>query len=171
MSTSFEFDPAERFTAGAVGDPGRRIFYIQASGGGSLVTLLVEKEQIAALAQTVARLLAMLPDTEDEGYVPADEELALQQPLLPEWRAGAMALDYQEETDRLVVVVQEALPQESTDEPATLRVALSRGQAGRLAELASSVIAAGRPQCRVCGLPMDPEGHTCPALNGHREST
>lgn len=170
MSASFEFDPVERFTAGAVGEPGRRTFYIQAAGGGQLVTLLAEKEQIGALAQTIARLLSILPEVEDEGYVPGDAELELVEPLVPEWRAGSMALDYQEELGRLVVVVQEALPEDSEEEPATLRIGMSRAQAERLAEHASAAVASGRPQCRVCGLPMEPEGHICPATNGHRES-
>jgi uncharacterized repeat protein (TIGR03847 family) len=170
MSSSFEFDPAERFTAGAVGEPGQRTFFFQASGGGSLVTLLAEKEQVSALAQTIARLLELLPDSDDEGHIPSDEEMDLQEPLLVEWRAGSMALDYDEGNDRLVVVVQEALPEDSEDEPATLRVSLSRGQAMRLAEIANATVHAGRPQCRVCGLPMEPEGHVCPAMNGHRES-
>jgi uncharacterized repeat protein (TIGR03847 family) len=171
MSSSFEFDPAERFTAGAVGEPGRRIFYLQAGGQGTLVTLLAEKEQVSALSQTIARLLELLPETEDEGYAPGDEELELVEPLLPEWRAGSMSLDYEESGDRVILVVQEALPEESEEEPATLRVALSRAQAERLAIHANSVVSAGRPQCRVCGLPMDPAGHNCPALNGHRELT
>jgi hypothetical protein len=30
------------------------------------------------------------------------------------------------------------------------------------------VAAAGRPRCELCGNPIGPEGHVCPALNGHR---
>jgi uncharacterized repeat protein (TIGR03847 family) len=168
MSSSFEFDPVERITAGAVGEPGRRVFYVQASAAGQLVTIVAEKEQVNALAQTITRLLAILPDADDEGAEPDD--LELQEPLLGEWRAGAMALDYDEERDVLVLIVQEALPEETEEEPATLRVGMTRAQAQALAEHAAEIVQAGRPACRVCGLPLDPEGHICPALNGHRES-
>ena len=34
--------------------------------------------------------------------------------------------------------------------------------------LATMLIAAGRPPCPFCGLPLDPEGHVCPRQNGHR---
>lgn len=169
MSASFEFEEVERFTAGAIGEPGSRVFYMQASGGGSAVTVLAEKQQVAALAETIARLIAILPEVDDEGAEPTEGDLELREPLLEEWRAGAMALDYDEDHDRLVVVVQEALPEESEEDPATLRVALTRAQARRLAEHAAEIVAAGRPTCRVCGLPLEPEGHTCPAMNGHRK--
>jgi uncharacterized repeat protein (TIGR03847 family) len=168
--SSFEFDAVERVTAGAVGEPGSRIFYLQASAAGQLVTLLAEKEQVGALAESIARLLSILADVDDEGVEPDDDQLELLEPVLPEWRAGAMALDYDEDADRLVLVVQEALPEESEEEPSQFRAPMSRAQARRLAERAAEIVMAGRPQCRVCGLPMDPEGHNCPALNGHRES-
>lgn len=169
MSTSFEFDPVERFTAGALGEPGSRTFFVQASGGGRAVTLSAEKEQVAALAETIVRLIAILPDAAEEGAEPPADDLALHEPIMEEWRAGAIALDYDEERDRLVVVVQEAQAEEAEEDPATLRVTLTRAQARRMAEHAAEIVAAGRPRCRVCGLPLDPEGHVCPAMNGHRK--
>jgi glutamate synthase domain-containing protein 1 len=33
---------------------------------------------------------------------------------------------------------------------------------------ALAVVAEGRPLCQLCGLPIDPSGHICPASNGHR---
>lgn len=169
MSTSFEFDPVERVTAGAVGEPGQRVFYIQAGAGDQLVTLLIEKEQVQALAQSIARLLSIIPEVEDEGRDVPDDELELAEPLLPEWRAGAMALDYDEGRDRIVLVIQEAVEEESEEQPANLRISATRSQVHALALHGAEVVAAGRPRCRICGGPIDPEGHTCPALNGHRE--
>jgi hypothetical protein len=37
-----------------------------------------------------------------------------------------------------------------------------------LARHGAQVCAQGRPTCRFCDRPMDPEGHICPAMNGHR---
>ncbi|MCA1833849.1 MAG: DUF3090 domain-containing protein [Actinobacteria bacterium] len=170
MSTSFELETPDRLTAGAVGEPGRRIFYLQAAGGGQVVTLLVEKEQVQALAETINRLLAMLPDTDDEGPDVPDEDLDLAEPLVPEWRAGSMALDYDAVGDRIVLVIQEVPEEDAEDESASLRVVATRAQAQALADRGEEVCASGRPRCRICGLPMDPEGHVCPALNGHRET-
>lgn len=171
MSSSFELDPVEHLTAGAVGEPGHRVFYIQAGAQAQVVTLVMEKEQVQALATAIARLLAFLPDVEDEGPEVLDEELELQQPLLPEWRAGGMALDYVEERDRIAIMIHEATEEDDEEaERAVMRVTATRAQARALAIRGEEVCAAGRPRCRVCGLPMDPEGHICPALNGHRET-
>ena len=46
VSASFELDAPDHFTAGAVGPPGQRVFYLQAREGGTLVTLKCEKEQV-----------------------------------------------------------------------------------------------------------------------------
>jgi uncharacterized repeat protein (TIGR03847 family) len=59
---------------------------------------------------------------------------------------------------------------ESMDEPNEgnqVRMWASREQMLSLARHAAAVSARGRPRCPMCGNPMDPEGHACPALNGH----
>ena len=60
MTESFEFRPVEWLTAGAVGEPGQREFYIQARASGDEVALLVEKEQVRMLAQLAQELLARI---------------------------------------------------------------------------------------------------------------
>lgn len=173
MSSSFELDPVQRITAGAVGEPGARIFYLQARAGEQLVTLLAEKEQIRALATSIDQMLAALPDTDDPRSVePADPaDLALEDPLVPEWRVGPMALHYDADRDFIVVIASELIDEEeSAADPATARFAATRAQAHALAEHAETVVEAGRPRCRFCGFPMNASGHTCPAMNGHREA-
>jgi uncharacterized repeat protein (TIGR03847 family) len=170
VSSSFEIDPVARITAGAVGEPGERIFYLQASGGAQLVTLLVEKEQVRALAVSIDQMLAALPETEEEEPSPP-EDLSLEQPLLPEWRVGPMALHYDSDRDMIVVIASELLAEEDTSgDPASARFVATRAQARALAEHAEEVVEAGRPRCRFCGFPLDPAGHVCPAMNGHRGS-
>lgn len=167
MSSSFDLDPVERITAGATGVPGRRTFFLQARAGERLVTFLVEKQQVEALATTLQQMLEALPDARDEGTGVSPDELDLEEPLLAEWRIGPMGLEFDAEREVIVLTTQEALDDEGED-PASARFVLTRSQARALAERAVEVCAAGRPTCRLCSLPIDPEGHVCPATNGHR---
>ena len=64
MAASFDFEAPDFFTTGTVGVPGRRTFYLQAREAGSVVTLKLEKEQIRALAEYLAKLLNDLPKPE-----------------------------------------------------------------------------------------------------------
>jgi uncharacterized repeat protein (TIGR03847 family) len=164
-----ELDPVDRITTGAVGDPGERVFYLQGRRAEQLVTLLVEKQQVELLATSLVEILARTGKETGEG--PPEEEMELEEPVLPEWRAGRLSIGYDEARD-LVLLEAEELAQEEgepVDEPGKVRFWASREQALALARHGAAVAAAGRPRCELCGNPMDPEGHVCPALNGHRE--
>jgi len=111
--------------------------------------------------------------------------------------AGQLAVAWEADADRFVVVVEELDPEaleavEDDDEGdddddddddsssgvgsdpmdwlvtfdrGRLRFELSRGQALAFAARAVELVAAGRPSCRFCGLPIDPDGHPCPRMN------
>src|ERR1700675_4414439 len=102
MSESFELSSPDYFTIGAVGQPGQRVFYLQGREARHVVTLKVEKEQISALADYIAGVLAKLPEP---GTVATD--LPLLEPVEAEWAVGALGLGYDETTDRVVVVANE----------------------------------------------------------------
>jgi uncharacterized repeat protein (TIGR03847 family) len=51
-----------------------------------------------------------------------------------------------------------------------VRLYVTRPQLRVLARHGSQVVARGRPLCPLCGNPLDPTGHICPAQNGHRPS-
>src|SRR5688500_13546161 len=104
MSDSFEMLEPDYFTTGAVGAPGQRVFYLQGRQAGRVVTLKVEKEQISALADYLAGLLAKLPEP---GTVRAD--LPLLEPLEVAWAVGSLGLGYDDSSDRVVVVANEAV--------------------------------------------------------------
>ena len=53
----FIFDPPERFVAGTVGEPGDRTFFLQARDGGRVVSVVLEKVQVAVLAERLGDLL------------------------------------------------------------------------------------------------------------------
>lgn len=256
-----ELDPVDRITAGAVGEPGQRTFFLQGRKGQQLVTLLVEKQQVQLLAASVVEILARVG--KDTGQGPPEESMDLEQPIVAEWRVGRLSIGYQEERDLLMLEAAEVLPEldepesgegsegedggpepgepagtavqaaleeqfgvytveailgdpteeeeEAVEEglepspsdeahrpdghsstggpdaedqagegPPRGRAYVDQGEENRvrfwatreqmlsLARHATAVCAAGRPRCPLCGTAIDPEGHTCPALNGHR---
>lgn len=166
MNASFDF-VADRIAAGAVGEPGARTFFVQAWSGTEVATILVEKEQVRALAEGIMRVLDRM-DEDDEGDLPADWELELEEPVVPVWRGGEMGLAFDEATGLLAITLEELADPEEVLEPASARFQFTRGQARGLAEHAIEVVDAGRPRCQLCGYPMEADGHICPALNGFR---
>jgi uncharacterized repeat protein (TIGR03847 family) len=170
---SIDFVP-DTFTADYVGEPGKRTFYLQARGEERTSTYLLEKQQVALLAEKVGQLLVMIDNTDTIRSTQArrDPALSLGEPVEPEWRIGAMGLAYDDDEDRVVVLVQ---PVEESDEeeemeeetPEGVRFVLRRDQARAFALHAMAVVDEGRPLCMLCGLPIDPSGHACPASNGH----
>jgi uncharacterized repeat protein (TIGR03847 family) len=175
---SRDLDPVTRLTADAVGVPGQRTFYLQAASGPDQVTLLVEKEQVRRLAESLQSWLPELaadrPEDPEEARSAEAGELALSEPLEPEFRVGQLSLSYDPERDRVVVVATELQvtggeePEEPAPEPREVRLFVTRPQLRVLARHGSQVVARGRPPCPLCGNPLDPAGHVCPALNGHR---
>ena len=178
----FDFDPPDRFVAGTVGQPGERTFYLQASGGGRTVSVALEKVQVQVLAERLEELLDTARRTGAE--VPAvptrelEDTAPLEVPVEEEFRVGAMGLAWDGDSERVVV---EALAQaeaaegeeveplsDAVEGPDALRVHLTAGSVRAFVRRAQRVVAAGRPPCPLCSLPLDPEGHVCPRQNGHR---
>jgi uncharacterized repeat protein (TIGR03847 family) len=161
----------EVFTADYVGEPGHRTFYLQIRTGSATSTLLAEKEQVAVLADKLRELLVLVDSSDTVlAATPArNPALALSSPIEPDWRVGAMGLAYEEDADRILILVQQASEEEQDESAeAEVRVAVRRDQARAFVLHALAVVAEGRPLCQLCGLPIDPSGHVCPASNGHR---
>lgn len=171
MSRSFELPEAEWATVGAVGEPGQRTFYIQARQGQQLLTLKVEKQQVAALAQFLGEVLADLPAPEEPTAAGAP---GLEEPVLAEWAVGSIQLAYDSSADRIVMLAEEVDDDEAEtlDDPLSsqgaARIGLTRASAALIIRVGAELVSAGRPACPLCGRPMDPEGHSCPRTNGHR---
>lgn len=172
----FRFESPDRVVAGTVGEPGNRTFFLQARQGGDLVSVVLEKTQVAVLAQQLDALLDLLSDRGVEG-VPAQAETdridrrPLGEPLVEAFRVGAMALTWDDEADR-VVIEAAALPEdgevsptdtddEGPDGPDLVRIQIDPPTARAFVERAVEVVAAGRPPCPNCGEPLDPQGHIC----------
>ncbi|HET7482970.1 MAG TPA: DUF3090 family protein [Actinomycetota bacterium] len=163
------------FTADYTGRPGERSFFIQARGDVTL-TYSVEKQQVALLAERLREMLVMIDenDTVTSLLPQRDPAFALETPVDPQWRVGAIGIGYAEEIDNIVVSVgpvtetSEDEEVEPSEPEFDSRFFLSRDQARSFVLHALAVIAEGRPICQLCGLPMEPDGHQCPASNGHR---
>jgi uncharacterized repeat protein (TIGR03847 family) len=176
------FDPPERFVAGTVGEPGDRTFFLQAREGSRLVSIALEKAQVAVLAERLGLLIAELERRGvvdlGEGAPEGPDSDPLDEPLIEAFRAGSLTLGWDGGAGVVLVEARaqdddgEAIdPDEDDDEdedgPDLLRVRMSATAARDFAVRAAQVVAAGRPPCPLCGAPLDPVGHICPRRNGH----
>lgn len=187
MSASFDFVQPVRVTVGAIGPPGKRVFYFQARQGDRLVSLKLEKQHVLFLAGGLTEVLA---DLATPSRLPDETELQLEEPVEAEWAVGSLRLAYDPTADRVVLVAREARADaedsegdEDDDDDSTVlstgtplevsgpvrvaRVALTREQAVGVIEHGKKLLGRGRPPCPLCGYPLDTE-HSCPKTNGHR---
>ena len=159
MGNSYDLDEVDLLTTGTVGPPGERVFYLQARRGGQLLTLKMEKTQVAALVRYLGTLLADLPPPDQ---LPPDLDLV--EPLEPEWVVGTLGVSYDEDTDRFVLLVEELV--EEGEDGAVARIGASRDQISGLVLHGAQIVEAGRPPCPPCGEPLDVEGHLGVRMNG-----
>lgn len=177
------FDPPERFVAGTIGQPGDRTFFLQARDGPRVVSVVIEKVQVAVLAERLGVLIAELerrgvPEAAVTPTHIADDSAPLDEPLNEAFRAGSLTLGWDGGAEKVLVEARaqsedgEAIdPDEDDDEdedgPDLLRVRISLAAARSFVTRAARVVAAGRLPCPLCGRPLDPQGHICPRRNGH----
>jgi len=181
------FDPPERFVAGTVGPPGQRTFFLQARAGGLIVSVSLEKQQVAVLAERIDGLLDELMASEEiRTVIPAvapldlDDNEPLEQPIEEEFRAGTMTLSWDAAEEQIVIevfpfdeaaVVSPEQVGEDFEEPEpdeVLLVRLTGAEARAFVKRAERVVEAGRPDCPFCGNPIDPDGHLCVRANGFK---
>jgi len=181
MSQSFDLEAPDHFTAGTVGPPGQRVFYLQAREARVVVTLKTEKEQVNALGDYLAGLLNRLTEPAE----PTPEDLELLEPVEAAWDVGSLGVGYEQDRGRIVIVANERVETDeegegegeegeegsertaSGEEPATARFHITRAQAAGFVTRARELMKAGRPICPMCSQPKDPSGHVCPRSNGH----
>ena len=183
----FIFDPPDRFVAGSVGQPGQRTFFLQARKGSAVLSVALEKVQVALLAERIGALIEELgrrgielPRATSAGRPGAKATAGthptetLEEPVVEAFRIGAMTLTY-DDARRDVTLEARAQgedegPDESDDdddERHLLRVRMTLDEARIFAQRAMEVVAAGRPPCPICGEPLDPQGHICLRRNGY----
>jgi len=174
------FDPPDRFSAGTLGEPGSRTFFLQAVQGPKVVSVILEKSQLSAITERLAYLLRALKKNHISGERVGDEshDTTLSLPILEEFRVGLIALTWLEDRGIISLTLQaltsdgemgeEISDEEEEDAPDILRVNMSVQMAAAFANRSELLISAGRPPCPFCSLPLDPNGHLCPRENGYR---
>jgi uncharacterized repeat protein (TIGR03847 family) len=175
------FERPQRFVAGTVGTPGQRTFYLQAVDGNRVVSVALEKQQVAVLADRLEQLLEEIVARTGTALPAAELDTeALEQPVDEEFRVAAMGLRWDGDTG--LVMIEAQAPVESVEEaeetlledvdegPDALRVLIEARVARSFVERARKVISAGRPPCPLCSQPLDPAGHVCVRLNGYHRS-
>lgn len=182
----WDFDRPDRFATGAVGEADDRTFFLQAVQGARITSVMLEKEQVAVLAD---RVLAVINEIERRGLAAIDagpaglvDERPLEHPLHEEFRVGTMVIAWDEDVDRLIIEArsmtfdagagesavrddddldEDDIPDDAPIGPDVLRVRLTPYMAQQFAHRANSVVAGGRPVCPYCGEALDPTGHFC----------
>jgi uncharacterized repeat protein (TIGR03847 family) len=165
--------PVTHIMTDAIGQPGKRVFYLQGWQGDRTVTLIVEKVQIQSLAVGVEQFLNEIatkyPDLNAASGDFIEEKMHINPPVDPLFRVGEIGLGYDAENDQIVLVAREMQAEgESSEDAGVVRFWCSRDQIRALARWGMEVASRGRPICPQCGEPMDPEGHFCPKKNGHQ---
>ena len=180
MSRIFLFDPVERFVVGTVGVPGERTFFVQARAGSRLVSVSLEKAQVAAIADRVLQILREIRLSEPLTVIErvSNDDQPLESPIDEEFRVGVIGLAYVSDRRLIEIDLQaitdsdnaddELLEIDTSSEQDILRVLMTLGYAESFAKRANTVVAAGRAPCPFCGGPIDPNGHLCPRSNGYR---
>ncbi len=174
MNDHIEFDPVDAIGAGAFGDPGARTFVIQARKGDALLSVLVEKEQVALLAAEAEQFLDRIDEDNPDAPVeattvidcgPVEED----EPL---FRARLIGIGY--DPDRHLVLIElredaaddeEPPPPVDDSEGRIARLYATRAQVRAMVAHGAASVDAGRPKCQLCDFPMDPDGHICPRWN------
>jgi uncharacterized repeat protein (TIGR03847 family) len=160
-----DFGRALSIDAESIGRPGQRRFRLLARSAGETAAIWMEKQQLASIgtwiAETCERLDRERPTTDPD--VEPDPFGAI---FDVDFRASQIGLGYVEDEDVFAIHAFDIEARQG--EQPDFRCFLTRGQGRVLSRKIESVVAAGRPICPLCSMPIEPEGHVCPRSNGHR---
>jgi uncharacterized repeat protein (TIGR03847 family) len=184
MGEIIELDDVDGLGTGAVGEPGKRAFYIQARTEHAQLTVLVEKEQVALLAtEAVAFLDRIAGDYPETRIAVPEVQTQLHEPTVPLFRARLIGLGYDPERELVLLELRERAADEDEDEDGddeavaepsaegddepgyVARIYATRAQVRAMAARGAEAVTGGRPPCPLCEMPMDPAGHRCPRWN------
>jgi len=187
MTYRHTFDDPDRFVTGTLGEPGARVFYLQARQDGRIVSVVVEKEQVRAMADHFDTTLEQVARLDDEVEIPPVRDTArdlapLELPLVEEFRVGTIGIGWDISSRRFFLELSSVVEVESTDDPVdllaavteppepdeSLTILLTPEQARDFVPRARYFVQAGRPPCPFCQQPIGPGGHICPRADGYR---
>lgn len=169
--TSIDLNPVTHITTDAIGEPGKRVFYLQGWKDETVVSLIIEKFQLQHLAVGVEQFLSeinqrvpmLTPASADYD----EDKMHILPPVEALFRVSELGLSYEEKEDLVGLIARET-PKDSEEEGSEVRFWCSRSQIRALTHWGMEMANRGRPLCEQCGQPMDPDGHFCARKNGHR---
>jgi uncharacterized repeat protein (TIGR03847 family) len=173
-----EFAWPDRVVVGTIGLPGARTFYLQVRAGKQIVSIALEKQQSAQLAEKIDEILDQLITIDGNPFsVPTSTPIELVdndqlEDVQEQFRTGAMSLGWDPTTAQVVMEAypitevdaddnDESLDEDGATEPEMLLVRMPVGTARAFAKRTREIVGAGRPTCPLCGYPMDADGHIC----------
>ena len=172
-ATELDLRPVTHITTDAIGQPGKRVFYIQGWQNERTITIIVEKIQIQSLAvgleQFLSEIQEKFPDLPEASADYDEDQMRIHPPVDPLFRVGELGLGYDTDSDLAVLITRELLAEgQDPEEASVVRFWCTRSQLRAMCHWGMEVASHGRPLCPQCGQPMDPEGHFCPKKNGHQ---
>ena len=173
-----EFAWPDRVVVGTIGLPGARTFYLQVRAGTQIVSVALEKQQSALLAEKIDEILDQLITVEGNPFsVPTGTPIELVDndqldAVQEQFRTGAMSLGWDPTTAQVVLEAypitdvdaddnDASLDGDGANETEMLLVRMPVGTARAFAKRTREIVGAGRPTCPLCGYPMDADGHIC----------
>ena len=123
---TFIFEAPDRFVTGTVGEPGARTFFLQARDGARVVSVSLDKTQVAVLAERLGRLLVELDrlgDTDDPAAgaaagtatAPLPDTGPLDEPLNEAFRAASLTLGWDGALERVLIEAHAASDDDDED--------------------------------------------------------
>ena len=173
-----EFAWPDRVVVGTVGQPGSRTFYLQVRTGKQIVSIALEKQQSALLAEKIDEILDQLIELDGNPFnVPTKTPIELVdndslEPVEEQFRTGSMSLGWDPTTAQVVIEayplndsepddVETLLDEDEPEAPEMLLVRMPVGTARAFTKRTREIVGAGRPICVICGQPIDADGHIC----------
>lgn len=172
---SHDLNPLEHIIADAFGEPGRRTFFLQGRSGSELISVVLEKQEVANLAVSILQLLEDLEQKFPNLQATSASKQILypEEPIEPKFRVGQLIVGYNEDFDQIWLIAKALIIKESgavvdpdVEDVPSIRFVGSRKQMRIMSEHALEVVAQGRPTCPLCGRAIDREGHFCPRTDG-----
>ena len=167
LDNNYSFEEPSLFSVVSVGVPGKRTFFLVIGEKEEWIRLWLEKEQLEAISIAIEQVIVKLSPKYDQ-FSKEPETKSSSGDLTAGLPSGEFEIDqigigFDNEKIVLEFVVHPSGPQNADE--ILVNCWINSGRVKMFGKQASEVCAAGRPRCKLCGQPIDPEGHDCPMQN------
>ena len=162
----------DSLTPESIGEPGQRTFKITATSSRGEAIVWMEKEQLFQISVSVKQLTATRNEpSQPVQFVPDSPPGPF--PIAAEFKTGELALKHDGASDVFTLKARsgESEEEDPSAQPDSVQFSFTRRLGEQMADRALAIVAAGRKPCPLCGGPINPDGHFCVKVNGHRQSS